>query len=165
MPKVTEHSNRRRQPVTVHLGGEEKAAISICAHTADNTSSAILKQPNNPSVLERSDALAVQDADVHGVRGDGKPEVQRVRQRLLLLHKPPGDQRHALRKYIIEQINEIDKQIEQLLLKKKHWPTHKPACAPCKTLKSEVSQRDIIDLFGRSIWTSSNLANSNILAN
>ena len=105
MPIVTEHRNRRRQPVTVHLGGDEKAAISIRAHTADNTSSAILKKPNHTSVLERSDALAVQDADVHGVRGGGQPEVQRVRQCLLLLHKPSGEHWRSVRKSIIEEKN------------------------------------------------------------
>ena len=53
--------------------------------------------------------------------------MQWVRQCLLLLCRPSGDQQ--------QQYPTMN---EHSSLKKKHWPTHKSACAPCKTLKSEV---------------------------
>ena len=64
---------------------------------------------------------------MYRVRGEGGPEVQWVRQCLLLLCRPSGDQRH-----------QYPTMNNSSFLKKKHWPTHKSACAPCKTLKSEV---------------------------
>ena len=52
---------------------------------------------------------------MHGVWGGGQPEVQRVRQCLLLLHKPSGEQRRSVRKSIIEEKTYVDEN---------HWNWH-----------------------------------------